>query len=48
VDPSQDEWKKIAEVVKARQLFPFFDSAYQGFASGDLIRDAFPIRYFIE
>jgi aspartate aminotransferase len=26
----------------------FFDSAYQGFASGDPELDAFPIRYFIE
>jgi aspartate/tyrosine/aromatic aminotransferase len=34
--------------MKAKHLFPYFDSAYQGFASGDLIRDAFPVRYFIE
>jgi aspartate aminotransferase len=25
----------------------FFDSAYQGFASGDLDRDAFAVRYFV-
>lgn len=29
-----------------RKLFPFFDSAYQGFASGDLERDAWAVRYF--
>lgn len=28
-------------------MFPFFDSAYQGFASGDPIRDAFAVRYFV-
>lgn len=27
-------------------MFPFFDSAYQGFASGDPVRDAFAVRYF--
>ena len=26
--------------------FPFFDSAYQGFASGDLDRDALSVRLF--
>merc|ERR1719223_492478 len=32
VDPTEDQWKEILEVVKARKLFPFFDNAYQGFA----------------
>ncbi|KAF2824335.1 aspartate aminotransferase [Ophiobolus disseminans] len=48
VDPTQDQWKKIAEVIKAKKHFPFFDTAYQGFASGDLARDGWAIRYFIE
>lgn len=30
-----------------RKLFPFFDSAYQGFASGSLEKDAWAIRYFV-
>lgn len=30
-----------------RFLFPFFDSAYQGFASGDLEKDAWAVRYFV-
>lgn len=30
-----------------RQLFPFFDMAYQGFASGDIGKDAFALRHFI-
>lgn len=29
-------------------MFPFFDSAYQGFASGDLDRDAWAVRYFVK
>ncbi|XP_030058780.1 aspartate aminotransferase, cytoplasmic [Microcaecilia unicolor] len=45
-DPTPDEWKKIAEVMKVRHLFPFFDSAYQGFASGNLDKDAWAVRYF--
>ena len=31
---------------KTRKLFPFFDSAYQGFATGDLEGDAFSLRSF--
>ncbi len=48
VDPTQDQWRQIAEIMKAKKLIPFFDTAYQGFASGCLIKDAFPIRYFNE
>ena len=33
--------------LQRRFLFPFFDSAYQGFASGDLGKDAWAIRYFV-
>jgi aspartate/tyrosine/aromatic aminotransferase len=32
--------------MKTKKLIPYFDSAYQGFASGDIIKDAWPIRYF--
>ncbi|KAM9314456.1 aspartate aminotransferase, cytoplasmic-like [Pholidichthys leucotaenia] len=46
-DPTQEEWKKIAEIMKTRKLFAFFDSAYQGFASGCLDRDAWAIRFFV-
>ncbi|KAJ6261236.1 hypothetical protein Dda_3904 [Drechslerella dactyloides] len=48
VDPTQDQWKAIAEIMKRRQLFPFFDTAYQGFASGDLAKDAWAIQYFVQ
>ncbi|XP_076142416.1 aspartate aminotransferase, cytoplasmic [Alosa pseudoharengus] len=46
-DPTQDQWKQIAEVMKRRNLFVFFDSAYQGFASGNLDKDAWAVRYFV-
>lgn len=48
VDPTQEQWKQIAEVIRERSHFPFFDTAYQGFASGDLAKDAWSIRYFVE
>ncbi|KAH0544279.1 hypothetical protein FGG08_001542 [Glutinoglossum americanum] len=47
VDPTREQWKEIAKVVRARNHFPFFDCAYQGFASGDLGNDAWAVRYFI-
>lgn len=34
--------------MKDRNLFPFFDCAYQGFASGDLDKDAYAVRLFVE
>ncbi|KAJ5981156.1 Aspartate aminotransferase cytoplasmic [Penicillium canescens] len=48
VDPSQEQWKQIAAVMRNRRQFPFFDTAYQGFASGDLTRDAWAMRYYVE
>ena len=48
VDLTQDQWKKLAEIIRSKKHFPFFDTAYQGFASGDLSRDGWAIRYFVE
>ncbi|KAL2113179.1 hypothetical protein VUR80DRAFT_5086 [Thermomyces stellatus] len=48
VDPTQDQWKELAAVIRQKNHFPFFDCAYQGFASGDLARDAWAVRYFVE
>lgn len=48
VDPTQEQWKQISDVVKEKEMFPLFDMAYQGFASGDPDRDAFAVRYFVE
>eukprot|EP00331_Platyophrya_macrostoma_P025074 CAMPEP_0176450436 /NCGR_PEP_ID=MMETSP0127-20121128/27148_1 /TAXON_ID=938130 /ORGANISM="Platyophrya macrostoma, Strain WH" /LENGTH=415 /DNA_ID=CAMNT_0017838117 /DNA_START=36 /DNA_END=1283 /DNA_ORIENTATION=+ len=48
VDPTEQQWREIADVVQKKKLFTFFDSAYQGFASGDLQKDAFPIRLFYD
>lgn len=35
-------------MVKNKKLFPFFDGAYQGFASGSVEIDSYPIRLFNE
>jgi aspartate aminotransferase len=48
VDPTPEQWMKMAEVIKKRNLYVFFDMAYQGFASGDINRDAYAVRYFVE
>ncbi|KAI9678197.1 MAG: Aspartate aminotransferase, cytoplasmic [Caeruleum heppii] len=48
VDPTQEQWKEIARVIRQKKHFPFFDCAYQGFASGDLARDAWAVRFFVE
>ncbi|KAA1139023.1 aspartate transaminase aat1 [Puccinia graminis f. sp. tritici] len=47
VDATQEQWKQIAQVIKEKGHFSFFDMAYQGFASGDVDRDAFAPRYFV-
>lgn len=48
VDPKPEEWKELSAVIKKRKLFPFFDLAYQGFASGDVDKDAFAVRLFLQ
>lgn len=47
VDPTTDQWEKIADILEKKKLFPFFDCAYQGFASGDLVKDSWSVRYFV-
>ncbi|KAJ5330296.1 Aspartate aminotransferase [Penicillium atrosanguineum] len=46
LDPTKEQWEEIALVCKEKKLFVIFDSAYQGFASGDLDHDAWAIRHF--
>ena len=46
VDPTMHQWQKIAVAVKKAKALPFFDCAYQGYASGDLDTDAASVRYF--
>lgn len=46
VDLSLEQWKELSQLIKKKNLFPFFDMAYQGFASGDVDRDAQAVRIF--
>lgn len=48
VDPKPEQWAEMSAVIKKRNLFPFFDMAYQGFASGDVTKDAFAVRSFLK
>jgi aspartate/tyrosine/aromatic aminotransferase len=48
VDPTREQWSLIADAVRAAGLIPWFDSAYQGFASGSLETDAYAIRLFAQ
>ena len=48
IDPTESQWRQISDVMKEKKHFAFFDMAYQGFASGDTNKDAFPVRYFVK
>jgi aspartate aminotransferase len=48
VDPTLAQWKQIAEVCRSRSLYPFFDTAYQGFVTGNLDKDGQGLRYFLD
>ncbi|CAK9185511.1 unnamed protein product [Ilex paraguariensis] len=43
---SDIKWEKIADVIQEKNHIPFFDVAYQGFASGSLDEDASSVRLF--
>jgi len=47
VDLSPQDWKDVLEVVKAKNLVPFLDMAYQGFGDG-IDEDAAAVRLFAE
>jgi aspartate/tyrosine/aromatic aminotransferase len=44
LDPSAEEWRDIADVVVERELIPFVDTAYQGFAAG-IDEDTFVVSH---
>jgi len=46
VDPTPEQWNHIADVMLEKKHFAFFDCAYQGFATGNLDKDASAVRYF--
>lgn len=46
MDLTKDQWKDVAEIIKAKNHLPFMDMAYQGFASGDPVNDSYAVRLF--
>ena len=46
-DPTIEQWKQIISLISEKEHIAFFDSAYQGFASGDAEEDSQPFRYAV-
>lgn len=47
MDLSAEQWQQVTDFVEARNLIPFIDIAYQGFAS-DIDDDAYGVRLMYE
>lgn len=47
IDPTEEQWKILADICEEKGLFPLFDCAYQGFASGSVDNDIKSFRYFV-
>ncbi|WP_350587954.1 amino acid aminotransferase [Psychrobacter sp. 78a-MNA-CIBAN-0178] len=47
MDLTKQQWDKVLEVIKQRELIPFMDIAYQGFGE-DMDSDAYAIRKAVE
>jgi aromatic-amino-acid transaminase len=47
VDPTMDQWKEIAALVRAGGLIPFLDMAYQGFGDG-VTEDGAVVKLFAQ
>ncbi|CRL07960.1 CLUMA_CG020839, isoform A [Clunio marinus] len=47
-DPTPNQWREISQILKDRNILIFIDMAYQGFGTGCLSTDAFPLKHFIE
>jgi len=46
-DPSHEQLETITDIIEEKKHIAFFDSAYQGFASGDAEKDAYALRYVV-
>jgi aspartate/tyrosine/aromatic aminotransferase len=46
-DPTDDDIKRVVEVIARRGLIAVADTAYQGYASGDLEKDSFMMRQLL-
>ena len=48
IDPTPSQWAELAQICIEKKHLPWFDVAYQGFATGSLDTDAFAPRLFVE
>ena len=48
VDPSSEQWRELCALCQRKRFLPVFDSAYLGFASGNVDKDAAPFRLFCD
>ncbi|OXB71909.1 UNVERIFIED_CONTAM: hypothetical protein H355_005524 [Colinus virginianus] len=46
VDLNESQWRQLLKLCQTRRLIPILDTAYQGYASGDLKRDRFSVELF--
>lgn len=47
IDPTEEQWNTLADICQQQGLFPLFDCAYQGFASGSPEEDVKSFRLFV-
>lgn len=45
-DPTKEQWLQLANISREKSFIILFDSAYQGYATGDLDNDAYGARLF--
>jgi len=48
VDPTMEQWQKIAQICKWKKHVALFDVAYHGVCSGSVDEDCYAVRYFAE
>lgn len=48
IDPTKEQWQEVSDLCMKKNHIPFFDVAYQGFATGSLEEDAWAPRFFVE
>lgn len=48
IDPTMEQWKAISDACKTKNHVIWFDSAYQGFASGDPALDSASYQMFLK
>lgn len=48
LDPTSEQWVQIVDAIASKNHIALFDTAYQGFATGDLDKDAYAVRLGVE